>query len=318
MRSPSSPALPARENRPSRSTRSTPRASAGSSSPCPRTRGSISRGSSAPTSTSSNTFCPRSRSSRGRRRARPGPRWEPRPKFTTSCASCSRPPEPCAVPKTARPCAGTRPRASATSSSRRAERARVSSSSRRGKSRSFEAESAEWRRLGFFRYVSASGDVLEISSSGRERGKRRANRDLPAARSAATSSAPTIRKSLSSLSMAFDSSDGEVRVLRSGEPLASARRFFRGLVCDVCGTALHGPRPRSLLVQLAAGRVRDVSGLRARHRHRPGPRHPGRNEVAPRSAGRAVQLARVRERVRRPEGRFAGAKSCAGTCRGTN
>jgi excinuclease ABC subunit A len=30
---------------------------------------------------------------------------------------------------------------------------------------SFEAESAEWRRLGFFRYVGAAGDVLEISSS---------------------------------------------------------------------------------------------------------------------------------------------------------
>jgi len=33
---------------------------------------------------------------------------------------------------------------------------------------SFAAESAEWRRLGFYRYVGAAGDVLEISSSERE------------------------------------------------------------------------------------------------------------------------------------------------------
>ncbi|MGZ5428713.1 MAG: excinuclease ABC subunit UvrA, partial [Thermoanaerobaculia bacterium] len=31
---------------------------------------------------------------------------------------------------------------------------------------SFEAETAEWRRLGFFRHVSASGDVLETFSKG--------------------------------------------------------------------------------------------------------------------------------------------------------
>ncbi len=36
---------------------------------------------------------------------------------------------------------------------------------------SFEAETAEWRRLGFYRYVSSSGDVLEIPSNGREEGE---------------------------------------------------------------------------------------------------------------------------------------------------
>ncbi|HTS01858.1 MAG TPA: excinuclease ABC subunit UvrA [Thermoanaerobaculia bacterium] len=34
---------------------------------------------------------------------------------------------------------------------------------------SFEAESAEWRRLGFYRCVGAAGDVREISSSGKEK-----------------------------------------------------------------------------------------------------------------------------------------------------
>ena len=48
---------------------------------------------------------------------------------------------------------------------------------------------------------------------------------------------------LSSLSTAFDSSNGEVRVLRAGEPLSSAHRFFRGLVCDVCGRRFTDPVP---------------------------------------------------------------------------
>ena len=47
---------------------------------------------------------------------------------------------------------------------------------------SFEAESAEWRRLGFYRYVGAAGDVREISSS-EEEGENAA----PASRAAARS-----------------------------------------------------------------------------------------------------------------------------------
>ena len=102
---------------------------------------------------------------------------------------------------------------------------------------------------------------------------------------------------LSSLSMAFDS--GRRRASRPATrrgsflrpPLLSRPRVRR------VRAALHGSRSRPLLFQLAAGRVRDVPGLRACDGHRPGPRHPGREEVAPRAAGRAVQLARVRERL---------------------
>ncbi len=43
--------------------------------------------------------------------------------------------------------------------------------------------------------------------------------------------------------MAFDGGDGELLVLKSGEGLASARRFFRGLVCDVCGRRFTDPVP---------------------------------------------------------------------------
>jgi excinuclease ABC subunit A len=111
------------------------------------------------------------------------------------------------------------------------------------KVRSFEAESSEWRRLGFFRTVSASGDVLEISSSGRERGEAAeplAAFPLLVGRHVLAASDPEI---LASLSMAFNSSDDEVRVLRAGEPLASALRFRRGLACNVCGRAFTDPVP---------------------------------------------------------------------------
>ncbi|MBK9064516.1 MAG: excinuclease ABC subunit UvrA [Acidobacteria bacterium] len=106
---------------------------------------------------------------------------------------------------------------------------------------SFAAESAEWRRLGFFRYVGAAGDVLEIeekiSSSGR---KGKGAFPLLIGRHVLRGDDPEI---LSSLSMAFDSSDGEVRVLRAGEPLASARTFRRGLSCNACGRAFADPVP---------------------------------------------------------------------------
>ncbi|HMA30036.1 MAG TPA: excinuclease ABC subunit A, partial [Thermoanaerobaculia bacterium] len=43
--------------------------------------------------------------------------------------------------------------------------------------------------------------------------------------------------------MAFDAGDGELLALKFGEGLASARRFFRGLVCDVCGRRFTDPVP---------------------------------------------------------------------------
>ncbi len=108
---------------------------------------------------------------------------------------------------------------------------------------SFEAETAEWRRLGLFRYVSSSGDVLEISSSGRELGGTGAPLapfPLLVGRHVLAASDPEI---LSSLSMAFDAGSGELLVLKYGEALSSARRFFRGLVCDVCGRRFTDPVP---------------------------------------------------------------------------
>jgi excinuclease ABC subunit A len=102
---------------------------------------------------------------------------------------------------------------------------------------SFEMESAEWKRLGFYRYVAATGDVLEISSSRREG---EGAFPLLVGRHLLAAADPEI---LASLSMAFDSSDGEVRVLRAGEPLGSARTFRRGLSCNACGRAFADPVP---------------------------------------------------------------------------
>ena len=105
---------------------------------------------------------------------------------------------------------------------------------------SFEAETAEWRRMGFFRHVSASGDVLEISSK-EETGVDESGRvALLIGRHVLLATDPEI---LSSLSMAFDTASGELAVLKYGEALPSARRFFRGLVCDVCGRRFTDPVP---------------------------------------------------------------------------
>ena len=105
---------------------------------------------------------------------------------------------------------------------------------------SFAAESAEWKRLGFFRTVSASGEVLEIEEKISSSGRRGKPFPLLVGRHVLRADDPEI---LSSLSMAFDSSDGEVRVLRAGEPLASARAFRRGLSCNACGRAFTDPVP---------------------------------------------------------------------------
>jgi excinuclease ABC subunit A len=106
---------------------------------------------------------------------------------------------------------------------------------------SFEAESAEWRRLGFFRYVGEAGDVREISPNEREReGDASAAFPLLIGRHVLQGDDPEI---LSSLSLAFDSSGGTLQVLRAGEPLASARTFRRGLSCNVCGRTFADPVP---------------------------------------------------------------------------
>ncbi len=145
---------------------------------------------------------------------------------------------------------------------------------------SFAAESAEWRRLGFYRTVSASGEVLEISSSEGEGEKseekisskvKRALRGRRAEAAPSRSAAPrsssfeenppssssflvallvgrhVLRADdselIASLSTAFDAGDGELRVLRAGEPLAFARAFRRGLSCNACGRAFADPVP---------------------------------------------------------------------------
>ncbi len=119
---------------------------------------------------------------------------------------------------------------------------------------SFAAESAEWRRLGFFRFVSPSGEVLEISSSEREEEKisSKVKRRARAAPPAVTFPLLIGRHVLarrpirrSSLHFQWHSilRDGEVRVLRAGEPLASARTFRRGLSCNVCGRTFQDPVP---------------------------------------------------------------------------
>ena len=97
---------------------------------------------------------------------------------------------------------------------------------------SFEAESAEWRRLGFFRHVSSSGDVLEISSKGDMEVDASGRVAMLVGRHILSAGDPEL---LSSLSLALDAGDGELLALKSGEGLSFARRFFRGLVCDTCG-----------------------------------------------------------------------------------
>ena len=105
---------------------------------------------------------------------------------------------------------------------------------------SFEAETAEWRRLGFFRHVSASGDVLEISSKGETEVDASGRVALLVGRHVLSAGDPELA---SSLSTAFDAGDGQLLALKSGERLSSARRFFRGLVCDVCGRRFTDPVP---------------------------------------------------------------------------
>jgi excinuclease ABC subunit A len=105
---------------------------------------------------------------------------------------------------------------------------------------SLAAESAEWRRLGFFRYVSASGDVLEIEEKISPGGRGGNPFPLLVGRHGLRADDPEI---LSSLSTAFDAGDGSLLVLKAGEGLPSARTFRRGLSCNACGRAFADPVP---------------------------------------------------------------------------
>ena len=105
---------------------------------------------------------------------------------------------------------------------------------------SFQAESAEWRRLGLFRHVSASGEILEISMKGENAADASGRIALLVGRHVLSAGDPELP---SSLSLAFDAGDGELLALKSGEGLSSARRFFRGLICDVCGRRFTDPVP---------------------------------------------------------------------------
>src|SRR5450759_1958433 len=106
--------------------------------------------------------------------------------------------------------------------------------------KSIEVETAEWRRLGLFRQVSASGDVLEISSKGETEVDASGRVALLVGRHVLSAGDPELA---SSLSLAFNAGDGELLALKSGEGLSSGRRFFRGLICDVCGRRFTDPVP---------------------------------------------------------------------------
>ena len=162
---------------------------------------------------------------------------------------------------------------------------------------SFEAESAEWRRLGFFRYVAALGDVLEISSNGREEGKAAAPLAPFRCSWAATCLRPTIRRS--SLPFQWHSTPVTVSSGPGGRKslLSSARRFFRGLVCDVCGRRFTDPVPALFSFNSPRGACETCQGFgRVTGIDAARVIPDGRKSLA-RAAGRAVQLAGLRERL---------------------
>ncbi len=104
----------------------------------------------------------------------------------------------------------------------------------------FDDDVAAWRRLGYFRCVSAAGEVLEISSKERTPLDALGRVPLLVGRHVLSSGDPEV---LSSLSTAFDTGEGELLGLEQGAELSSARRFSRGLVCDGCGRAFAEPAP---------------------------------------------------------------------------
>lgn len=108
------------------------------------------------------------------------------------------------------------------------------------KPESFKEETAEWRRLGYFRCVTTAGEVREIASK-EETGADASGRiPLLVGRHILTASDPEI---LSSLLAAFDLGRGELLALRAGEAIEKAVRFFRGLTCGGCARSFPEPVP---------------------------------------------------------------------------
>jgi excinuclease ABC subunit A len=105
---------------------------------------------------------------------------------------------------------------------------------------SFEAESALWRRLGYFRCVSPAGDVLEITSKETTPEDADGRILLLVGRHVLSAGDGEL---LSSLSAAFDMGDGELLAFRHGAGPAAPRRYRRGLVCEGCGRAFADPVP---------------------------------------------------------------------------
>ncbi|HQR67528.1 MAG TPA: excinuclease ABC subunit A, partial [Thermoanaerobaculia bacterium] len=109
-----------------------------------------------------------------------------------------------------------------------------------GRPERFDEETAAWRRLGYFRAVSPAGEPVEISS--KEATPRDADGRLAllVGRHVLDAKDPEIAASLAA---AFELGAGELLALRSGEPLSSALRFFRGLRCGGCGRGFPEPVP---------------------------------------------------------------------------
>jgi len=108
------------------------------------------------------------------------------------------------------------------------------------KPESFEGETAGWRRLGYFRSVTPAGEVREIAGKEEAGGGASGRIRLLVGRHVLTASDPEI---LSSIVAAFDLGGGELLALLSGEPLASALRFYRGLRCGGCERGFLDPVP---------------------------------------------------------------------------
>jgi excinuclease ABC subunit A len=104
----------------------------------------------------------------------------------------------------------------------------------------FEKEASEWKRLGLFRVLGAFGAVSEISSKEGTPLDGAGRVPLLVGRLVL---APDDPETLSTLSSGFDLGDGELVVHRFDDPGGSFRRFFRGLVCNGCGTRFPDPVP---------------------------------------------------------------------------
>ena len=102
------------------------------------------------------------------------------------------------------------------------------------------------------------------------------------------------RRLTESVEMALNLAD-DVVVINSFD--GGDRLFSRKLACVDCGLSMPEMTPRAFSVQLAARRVRRVSGSRFDHRHRSAPCGAGRIEVAGRGSDRAVAARRSQARA---------------------